>query len=150
MKLNRLLLIIFGLVFIACPDLFSQAQQRANELLVSTDWLEENLGDSLLVILQSGMKTEFEKEHIPGARYVSIWEILVENEHHCQHCANSTTVSRSPIDRAGNQPLDSQNSTLTARECIRISSRQLPCRWSCPGQPDHRNCIPGEIRFFIP
>jgi thiosulfate/3-mercaptopyruvate sulfurtransferase len=52
---------------------------------VSTDWLEENLGDSLLLVLHYGMKTEYEKEHIPGARYASIWELLVENEEGIRH-----------------------------------------------------------------
>ena len=85
MKLNRLFFITFVWVLTPGPDLISQAQHRVNEMLVSTDWLEENLSDSLLVILHYGMKTEFIKEHIPGARYISIWELLVENEQGIRH-----------------------------------------------------------------
>jgi len=80
MKLNRLLFLLSVLISTGNSGLLSQVQQRFNDLLVSTDWLEENRTDSLLVILHYGMKTEFEKEHIPGARYISIWDILVEDE----------------------------------------------------------------------
>ncbi len=84
MKLTRLLLI--SVLIITCnPGLLSQVPQRLNDLLVSTDWLEANIADSLLVILHSGMKTEFEKEHIPGARYVTIWELVVKNEQGIKH-----------------------------------------------------------------
>jgi len=85
MKLNRLFFFIFVWILMPGPDLISQAQQRVNEMLVSTDWLEENLTDSLLVILHQGMKTEYEKEHIPGARYISIFDLLVENEQGIRH-----------------------------------------------------------------
>ena len=85
MKLNRLFLFIFVGVLTPGPDLISQAQQKVNEMLVSTDWLEEHLADSLLVILHYGMKTEFVKEHIPGARYITISDFLVENEQGIRH-----------------------------------------------------------------
>lgn len=78
-------IIIFAGLLIPGPALISQAQHRVNEMLVSTDWLEEHLNDSLLVILHYGMKTEFVKEHIPGARYFSIWDLLVENEQGIKH-----------------------------------------------------------------
>jgi thiosulfate/3-mercaptopyruvate sulfurtransferase len=80
MKLLRISILIFAGLVIPGPALISQARQGANEMLVSTDWLEEHLHDSLLVILHYGMKTEFEKEHIPGARFFTIWDVLVENE----------------------------------------------------------------------
>lgn len=85
MKRNRLFLLISGLLFTAGPDLISQEHQGVDEMLVSTDWLAEHLSDSLLVILHNGMKTEYEKEHIPGARYISIWDLLVENEQGVRH-----------------------------------------------------------------
>jgi hypothetical protein len=50
MRINRLLLGIFGLTFLCNPGLFSRTQEHVIDLLVSTDWLEENLSDSLLVI----------------------------------------------------------------------------------------------------
>lgn len=80
MKLLRISIFIFAGLLFPGPALISQVQQRANGMLVSTHWLEEHLNDSLLVILHYGMKTEFEKEHIPGARYFTIWDVLVENE----------------------------------------------------------------------
>jgi thiosulfate/3-mercaptopyruvate sulfurtransferase len=80
MKLNRLLFLLIVLTGTGHPGLYSQVPQPFNDLLVTTDWLEENRTDSLLVILHYGLKTEFDKEHIPGARYISIWDILVEDE----------------------------------------------------------------------
>ena len=85
MKLSRLFLLISGLVITTGTDLISQTQHRVDEMLVSTDWLEEHLLDPLLVILHQGMKTEYEKEHLPGARYISIWELLVEKEQGVRH-----------------------------------------------------------------
>lgn len=64
---------------------YCQAQKNKQDLLVSTDWLEENLSDSLMVLLHYGMKTEFEQGHIPGARLISIWDILIENEDGLRH-----------------------------------------------------------------
>lgn len=85
MKLNRLILLISLLLITAGTDLISQAQNRIDEMLVSGDWLEEHLTDSLLVILHYGMKTEYVKEHLPGARYISIFDLLVEKEQGVRH-----------------------------------------------------------------
>ncbi len=80
MRKPGLLLIILGLVFTSGTGLLSQVMDEGTGMLVSTAWLEEHLADSLLVVLHYGMKTGFEKEHIPGARYVNIGEFLVEDE----------------------------------------------------------------------
>ena len=85
MKLNRHLFLLSVLIITYNPGLLSQVPQRLNDLLVSTDWLEEKMEDSLLVILHYGMKSEFEKEHIPGARYISIWDLLVKDEQGIRH-----------------------------------------------------------------
>ena len=85
MKFNRLLFLLSVLIITCNPGLLSQVPQRLNDLLVTTDWLEANLEDSLLVILHYGMKTEFEKEHIPGARYISIFDLLVKDEQGIRH-----------------------------------------------------------------
>ena len=85
MKLNRLLFLLSVLTITCNPGLLSQVPQRLNDLLVTRDWLEENRTDSLLVILHSGMKTEFKKEHIPGARYISTWDLVVDDEQGRKH-----------------------------------------------------------------
>jgi len=85
MKLNRHLFLLSVLIITCNPGLLSQVPQRLNDLLVTTDWLEANLEDSLLVILHYGMKSEFEKEHIPGARYISIFDLLVKDEQGIRH-----------------------------------------------------------------
>ena len=85
MRISNLQLVAIVLGLTLFPALFSQAPQRDSQLLVSTEWLEENFTDSLLIILHSGMKTEYKKEHIPGSRYVSIWDILVKDKEGLRH-----------------------------------------------------------------
>jgi thiosulfate/3-mercaptopyruvate sulfurtransferase len=85
MKTNNLQLIAMTIGLALSPALFSQAPQKDSPLLVSTEWLEENITDSLLIILHSGMKTEYRIEHIPGSRYVSIWDILVKDKEGLRH-----------------------------------------------------------------
>lgn len=80
MKINWLYMLLSAWIFTAAPVLHARAQQKIDEILVSTDWLAEHLSDSSLVILHYGMKSAYDQEHIPGARYVSIWEFLVEDE----------------------------------------------------------------------
>lgn len=83
--LHKNLLLTTAMLILSGSALISQTKQIDEGLLVSTDWLEENLADSLLVVLHYGMKTEFNKEHIPGARYVDIWDILVKNKQGLRH-----------------------------------------------------------------
>jgi len=85
MKLNKHLFILSFGIFAWSPGILSQETHRPNDLLVTGDWLEEHLEDSLLVVLHYGMKTEFKKEHIPGARYVTIWEFLTDDEQGRKH-----------------------------------------------------------------
>jgi len=85
MRIHKLYLIAIALLLSCSSSLISQTQQGDSLLLVSTDWLEDHLHDSLMLLLHYGMKTDFEKEHIPGARLVSIWDILVENEEGVRH-----------------------------------------------------------------
>lgn len=85
MKLYKHLIILSFCIFAWSPGILSQEIQRQNDLLVTTDWLEEHLEDSLLVVLHYGMKTDFKKEHIPGARYVTIWELVTDDEQGRKH-----------------------------------------------------------------
>jgi thiosulfate/3-mercaptopyruvate sulfurtransferase len=78
--LKRIRCIAIVLLFAGGIFLSGQAQQESYKLLVSTDWLTENLSDSTLVLLHYGMKSAFREEHIPGARYVDIWNFLAEND----------------------------------------------------------------------
>ncbi|MDF1574077.1 MAG: sulfurtransferase [Bacteroidales bacterium] len=85
MKISKVQLLLICLVLIPFSALFSQIQQKDRDFLVSTDWLEENLTDSSLVVLHYGLKTGFDEEHIPGARYASIWDVLVNKENGLRH-----------------------------------------------------------------
>jgi len=86
MKIHKVLLFITAILITSGSALISQTKQTDEDILVSTSWLEENLTDTLLIILHNGLKTEFEKEHISGARFVSIWDVLLKkNEQDLRH-----------------------------------------------------------------
>ena len=68
---NRFAVKFFVLLFL-CSG-FAAADTAAHpELLVSSDWLASHLNDSKVVVLQVGHdRSDYEKEHIPGARFLS-------------------------------------------------------------------------------
>ena len=80
MKLKGIFILIAGWAFTLGPGLHAQTQPGIDSMLVSTEWLSEHLSDPQLVILHYGMKSSYDQEHIPGARYVTIWEFLAEDE----------------------------------------------------------------------
>lgn len=51
------------------------AQNPRDNLLVSPKWLNDHINDPNLVVLHVGEKPSYEKEHIPGARYVELSQI---------------------------------------------------------------------------
>jgi thiosulfate/3-mercaptopyruvate sulfurtransferase len=54
----------------------------AAPVTVSTNWLAEHLRDPNLVLLHVGDRKEYDKEHIPGARFVDLDDISVSNHDH--------------------------------------------------------------------
>lgn len=66
--------------------------KEKKRFLVSVDWLKKNF-DKNLVLLHVGNKDEFDKEHIPGAQYISTRDISTTREE------NSLTLELPPADR---------------------------------------------------
>jgi thiosulfate/3-mercaptopyruvate sulfurtransferase len=63
----------------------ADAQTRvaaAAPVTVSTIWLAEHLRDPNLVLLHVGDRKEYDREHIPGARFVDLDDISVSNHDH--------------------------------------------------------------------
>jgi len=54
----------------------------AAPVTVSTVWLADHLRDPNLVLLHIGDRKEYDKEHIPGARFVDLDDISVSNHDH--------------------------------------------------------------------
>ncbi len=52
----------------------TSAQSR-EQMLVTTDWLQQHLRDPNLVLLHVGEKPQYDAEHIPGARYITMQEL---------------------------------------------------------------------------
>ncbi|HUQ19045.1 MAG TPA: rhodanese-like domain-containing protein [Gemmatimonadaceae bacterium] len=59
----------------------ARGQQARPDLLVSTGWLAAHLNDPGLVLLHVGSKKDYEAEHIPGARFVSLNDISTKMDH---------------------------------------------------------------------
>jgi thiosulfate/3-mercaptopyruvate sulfurtransferase len=58
------------------------AQAAHPELLVSTSWLADHLKDPNVVVVQIGRKDEdYRKQHIPGARFLSVDQIATVQGH---------------------------------------------------------------------
>lgn len=76
MKLNAILrntkLICFCLILLANRHCPAAAGAAHPEMLVTTEWLAGHLNDPKVVVLQEGDdRGDYEKEHIPGARFLS-------------------------------------------------------------------------------
>ena len=51
-----------------------------DQMLVSPAWLKSHLADRQLVLLQIGERSEFDKEHIPGARFLDFESLSADQE----------------------------------------------------------------------
>ena len=57
------------------------AQSPREKLLVNSAWLKRHLNDKDLVLLQVGDRAEYQKEHIPGARFITMSDLAQPMEH---------------------------------------------------------------------
>ena len=53
----------------------AQSSDVRSKILVSTGWLASHLDDRNLVLLHVGEKSEYDREHLPGARFVRLDDI---------------------------------------------------------------------------
>src|SRR5437016_5694522 len=57
----------------------AQTRDPRAAMTVSGAWLADHLKDPDLVLLHVGEKSEYDAEHLPGARYVSLQDISVSD-----------------------------------------------------------------------
>ena len=76
-------LLFILILFLITPLLYCSA--TGSKILVSTNWLAEHLNNPDIVILHIGKKDDFDKEHIPGARIISMRELMVDYENGFRH-----------------------------------------------------------------
>lgn len=67
-------LIALAVLFAPLAAAASQ-QERRDPFLVSADWLASHLNDSSVVVIQMGARQDYEKDHIPGAQFLSLDDI---------------------------------------------------------------------------
>jgi thiosulfate/3-mercaptopyruvate sulfurtransferase len=56
------------------------AVSLSNPMIVSTDWVAENLESSLIVLVEVGEKRDYEQGHIPGARFLAREDVVEDCE----------------------------------------------------------------------
>jgi len=57
----------------------AQGSDVRSRIVVSTNWLADHLKDSNIVLLQIGDKSEYDREHIPGAQFVTMDDVSVSD-----------------------------------------------------------------------
>ncbi|OGU61523.1 MAG: hypothetical protein A2V66_00440 [Ignavibacteria bacterium RBG_13_36_8] len=85
MKFRKVILYFIVITFFSISRTIAFDNSTKNDKLVSTEWLDKNLNHEKLVILHYGKKEDFEKEHIPNARLISIRELIVDKENGLRH-----------------------------------------------------------------
>jgi thiosulfate/3-mercaptopyruvate sulfurtransferase len=80
MKPDRFMMITLLMLSLSYSELRSQPENPLPGLLVSTEWLEENLADTSLVILHIGNEEGYYAGHIPGARMFSMDMFVVDDD----------------------------------------------------------------------
>jgi thiosulfate/3-mercaptopyruvate sulfurtransferase len=60
----------------------AQKNESRPALLVSTSWLAQHISDKNLVLLHVGDRKEYDAQHIPGARFISLNDISVSDHEH--------------------------------------------------------------------
>jgi thiosulfate/3-mercaptopyruvate sulfurtransferase len=63
------------IVFFATRSLPAHAARAPQPMLVDATWLSRHYKDANVVLLHVGSKAEYDKEHIPGARYIQLNDI---------------------------------------------------------------------------
>lgn len=71
------------ILFFISTSLYGSGME--SKILVTTNWLAEHINDKEIIILHIGLKDEFEKEHIPGARIISMRELIIDHEKGFRH-----------------------------------------------------------------
>jgi thiosulfate/3-mercaptopyruvate sulfurtransferase len=71
-----MMLILIAWFSVAAAEVKQVQGTTGPQLLVSTDWLAANLSDSKLVVLHVGEESQYQDEHIAGARFVEMSGVL--------------------------------------------------------------------------
>lgn len=79
------ILVLINVLLLHTSIVVPQSNYETFDKLISAEWLKQNLDDPNLIILHYGLKEDFEKEHIPNARLISIRELIVNKEEGLNH-----------------------------------------------------------------
>ena len=62
---------VLMIAFLLIPFQFLSAKSDKHDFIVSTDWLAIHLKDPNIVLIEIGQKADYDKEHIPGAVFMT-------------------------------------------------------------------------------
>jgi thiosulfate/3-mercaptopyruvate sulfurtransferase len=76
---RRLIAAALALSITTAPSTATAQRSPRAELTVSSAWLAEHLKDPDLVLLHVGEKPEYDKAHLPGARFITMQDFAVSS-----------------------------------------------------------------------
>ena len=97
----KTVLVLISILSLHISIVIPQSNNETFDKLISTEWLKQNLDDQNLIILHYGLKEDFEKEHIPNARLISIRELIVNKEEGLHHELPDVKILQSAITSWG-------------------------------------------------
>ncbi len=101
MKFRLIYISMIVFLFVVKSEVLANDGNDSNSLLVTTDWLAEHLEEPDLIILHIGMKAEYEKVHVPGARLFSMKEIMHDPVDGFKHEISPAEKLDSVLEAAG-------------------------------------------------
>ena len=97
--IRKVLFILILILLMFSGFIFSNTTHMSK--MVSTDWLADNLNNHQLVLLHYGSEEQFKKEHIPGARHVSLKNLIVEGKNGLKHELPDEGILREVLNKWG-------------------------------------------------
>src|SRR5574341_1747007 len=80
MPMRRLLTLMLPIAVMALAGPPADGASPRDSIVVSASWLAEHIGDADLVLLHVGDRAEYERAHLPGARFVSLADLSVSDQ----------------------------------------------------------------------
>jgi thiosulfate/3-mercaptopyruvate sulfurtransferase len=102
--MNKTITIILITTLVTLGGIAGDVEKKQNNpssILVSTDWLNEHLNDSELIVLHVGQKESYDKNHIPGAQFVPIRELILSSEDGLKHEMPAIEIFKSVFESLG-------------------------------------------------
>jgi len=140
-------LFVVGLALSVASPAFAQASRARDALIVSSAWLASHLNDANLVLLHAGNRAEYDKAHIPGARFVALGDVAVSDP-------TGLTLEMLPADRLRDKlaelGISNDSRIVVAYDADRVTSAtRLVFTLDYAGLGDRASILDGGLMAWI-